>query len=227
MPSVIQLRERLLIKLKQLFQLDQPDLDFGFYRIMHAKSQQVSEFIEKDLFKIVQDSFGQVDATRTAAAKAAYEKAIETAKQFGAPDPESTPAVKEAKAKYEAIKDTTSSESDIYEHLYRFFERYYNAGDFISRRYYTRETLGKAAPFAIPYNGEEVKLHWANSDQYYIKTTEYFSTFTFDLRQAKEVRSSGEGIFQSQPNEHPPLKVHFKIIDATEGDHGNIRAGND
>jgi adenine-specific DNA-methyltransferase len=227
MPSVIQLRERLLIKLKQLFQLDQPDLDFGFYRIMHAKSQQVSEFIEQDLFKIVQDAFGQVDDTRTAAAKAAYEKSIETAKQFGAPDPASTPAVKEAKAKYEAIKDTTSSEADIYEHLYRFFERYYNAGDFISRRYYTRETPGKAAPFAIPYNGEEVKLHWANADQYYIKTTEYFSTFTFDLRQAKEVRASGEGIFQSKANEHSPLKVHFRIIDATEGDHGNIRAGND
>ena len=49
---------------------------------MHAKSQQVSEFIEKDLFKIVQDSFGQVDATRTVAAKAAYENAIETAKHF-------------------------------------------------------------------------------------------------------------------------------------------------
>lgn len=34
MPSVIQLRERLLKKLKELFQLDQPDLDFGFYRII-------------------------------------------------------------------------------------------------------------------------------------------------------------------------------------------------
>ena len=30
--------ERLKTLLKELFQLDQPDLDFGLYRIMHAKS---------------------------------------------------------------------------------------------------------------------------------------------------------------------------------------------
>jgi adenine-specific DNA-methyltransferase len=227
MPSVIKLRERLLKKLKELFQLDQPDLDFGFYRIMHAKSQQVSEFIEKDLFKIIEDAFGQRDDAHTAAAKATYENAIKTAKEFGAPDPENAPAVKEAKAKFEAIKDTASSEEDIYDHLYRFFERYYDAGDFISRRYYVRETSGRAAPFAIPYNGEEVKLHWANADQYYIKTAEHFTTFTFDLQKAKEVSELGEGIFQSQTTNHRPLKVHFQIVDATEGEHGNIKADND
>ena len=35
MPSAEQLRSRLLKKLSELFQLDQPDLDFGFFRIMH------------------------------------------------------------------------------------------------------------------------------------------------------------------------------------------------
>ncbi|WP_297407121.1 hypothetical protein [uncultured Akkermansia sp.] len=44
MPSTEQLRSRLLKKLSELFQLDQPDLDFGFYRIMHAKAQEVQEF---------------------------------------------------------------------------------------------------------------------------------------------------------------------------------------
>lgn len=38
--------------------------------------------------------------------------------------------------------------------------------------------------YAIPYNGEEVKLHWANSDQYYIKTSEYFRDYTFELPQS-------------------------------------------
>ena len=27
--------------------------------------------------------------------------------------------------------------------------------------------------YAIPYEGEEVTLHWASRDQYYIKTSEY------------------------------------------------------
>jgi adenine-specific DNA-methyltransferase len=227
MPTVVQLREKLMNKLKELFQLDQPDLDFGFYRIMHVKSLQVTEFIEKDLLKIVEDAFGAVDEKCKAAAKAEYEAAIETAKQFGAPDPENTQAVKEAKAKFEALKDTASAEAEIYDHLYRFFERYYDTGDFLSRRYTTRETPGKAAPFAIPYNGEEVKLYWANADQYYIKTAEHFTNFTFDLCQAKEVRTMGGELFEEASNGTEPLRVHFKIVDATEGEHGNIKAGNE
>ena len=46
MPSREQRRTRLVGLLKELFQLNQPDLDFGFYRIMHAKSAQVTDFLE-------------------------------------------------------------------------------------------------------------------------------------------------------------------------------------
>ena len=227
MPSAAQLRSRLLKKLSELFQLDQPDLDFGFYRIMHAKAQEVHDFIGTDLLKIVADAFGDVDEARKAELQAAYEKAIQTAKDFGAPNPEETEPVKKAKAALDAVKDTASAEADVYDHLYRFFERYYDDGDFISRRYYTRETSGKAAPFAVPYNGEEVKLHWANADQYYIKSAEYFSNFTFDLRQAKEVRAIQQ---QNQmgtllgTEDESPLKVHFRVVEATEGEHGNVKA---
>lgn len=227
MPSAAQLRSRLLKKLSELFQLDQPDLDFGFYRIMHAKAQEVQDFIGTDLLKIVADVFGDVDEARKAELQAAYEKAIQTAKDFGAPNPEETEPVKKAKAALDAVKDTASAEADVYDHLYRFFERYYDDGDFISRRYYTRETSGKAAPFAVPYNGEEVKLHWANADQYYIKSAEYFSNFTFDLRQAQEIRALRQqnqiGILLGAEDESP-LKVHFRVVEATEGEHGNVKA---
>jgi adenine-specific DNA-methyltransferase len=226
MPTKEQLRSRLLKKLKELFQLNQPDLDFGFYRIMHAKSRQVQEFIEKDLLKIVEEAFGQVDESQKLELKAKVDEAIEQAKKYGAPDPENTPAVEEARALYATARDTGASEADVYDHLYRFFERYYDDGDFISRRYYTRETSGKAAPFAIPYNGEEVKLHWANADQYYIKTTEYFSNFTFDLWQNQEIRALREKQQPGLPLEGAdslPRIVHFKIVEAAEGEHGNIK----
>jgi len=224
MPTPQQLRDRLLKKLKELFQLDQPDLDFGFYKIMHAKSVQVQEFIEKDLLKIVADAFGQADSARAESLRDEYAKAIETAKEYGAPEPEKTQKVKEAKAKWDVAKDTATSEGDIYDHLYRFFERYYDGGDFMSQRYYARETPGKAAPYAIPYNGEEVKLHWANADQYYIKSAEYFSNFTFDLTQAAEIRamSKEERILHQIPDH--PVKVHFRIAEASEGEHGNVKA---
>ncbi|MFC1814393.1 site-specific DNA-methyltransferase [Thermodesulfobacteriota bacterium] len=226
MPTTEQLRNRLTNKLKELFQLDQPDLDFGFYKIMHAKSEQVLNFLENDLLKIIEDAFGQTDEAKKVELKAVYEKELETAKKYGAPDPENTDAVREARARFEALSDNANAEGDVYDHLYRFFERYYHNGDFISRRYFTRETSGKAAPFAIPYNGEEVKLHWANADQYYIKTAEYFNNFTFDLRQAKEVQDLNKrDQIDIKIDDNPePLRVHFRIEEAAEGEHGDIKA---
>lgn len=38
--------DKLVALLKELFQLD---LDFGFYRVMHAKSAEVTKFLDKDL----------------------------------------------------------------------------------------------------------------------------------------------------------------------------------
>ena len=41
--------EKLKTLLQELFQLDQPDLDFGLYRVMHARSAEVSQFLDKEL----------------------------------------------------------------------------------------------------------------------------------------------------------------------------------
>ncbi|MBN2467758.1 MAG: site-specific DNA-methyltransferase, partial [Deltaproteobacteria bacterium] len=143
MPSAEQLRSRLLKKLKELFQLDQPDLDFGFYRVMHVKAQEIQEFLEKDLLKIVENAFGQIDETRKVELQAAYENAVREARdEYGVSEPEKTPKAQKAKAALDAVKDNAGSQADVYDHLYRFFERYYDDGDFLSRRYYARETPG-------------------------------------------------------------------------------------
>jgi adenine-specific DNA-methyltransferase len=49
--------EKLKTPLQELFQLDQPDLDFGIYRVMHAKSAEVSQILGKDLVPLVQTTF--------------------------------------------------------------------------------------------------------------------------------------------------------------------------
>lgn len=212
-------RTRLIGLLKELFQLDQPDLDFGFYRIMHAKAGQVSKFLEEDLLVIIREAFGKVDDARIAEARAAYEAARKQAEEFGAPDPDAAPKVKEAKAAWDAAKDSGSNEGDVYDHLYRFFERYYDNGDFMSRRYFARETDGKAAPYAVPYDGREVYLHWANRDQHYIKTSEYLNNFTFDPTQAPEFKAHHGELFDDKP-----IKVHCRIVEASEGEHNNVKA---
>lgn len=224
MPTVQQQREKLINLLKQLFQLDQPDLDFGFYKIMHAKSEQVQRFLENDLLDIIKQEFGELDDKRVEEAKAKYEAAIQTAKDYGSQNPEEAPAVKDAKAEYESAKKSGGAEGEIYDHLWRFFERYYDNGDFLSRRYYARETAGKAAPYAVPYDGREVYLHWANKDQYYIKTSEYLTNFTFNPAKSKEYRELAGELLPQDEQSLEDLKVHCRIIEATEGEHGNIKA---
>lgn len=233
MPTTAQLRSRLISKLEELFQLDQPDLDFGFYRIMHAKARQVREFLEKDLLKVIEETFGNQADNQSASTIATARRDLEEALGADALDENgrlkeafvALPAGKrytEALAKAEEAKEALSAEGEIYDHLFRFFERYYEEGDFISRRYFSRESDGRAAPFAIPYNGEEVKLYWANADQYYIKTGEYFSNFTVDLAKAPEVLGK-EGELGLE-NRDRPLLFHFRLVDAAEGEHGNVKA---
>jgi len=232
MPSKEELREQLVDKLEELFQLDQPELDFGFYRIMHAKADEVERYLQEDLPRTLEDALGEMDDKRLREYEEAYAEAVkDVEKTTGIDDPnvEDFPKLRDQLNELEGLRskfgDRTEHEADVYEHLYRFFERYYDRGDFISRRYRVRETDSRAAPYAIPYNGEEVKLHWANHDQYYIKTGEYFSNFSFDLRRAKEVEEKREqGELGFAPDKDTPLRVHFRVVDAEEGEHNNTKA---
>ena len=211
-------RARLIVLLKELFQLDKPDLDFGFYRIMHANSEQVSKFLEEDLLCIIGTAFGELDKTRVDQSMADYKVAVKQAKDFGADDPETTEPVKRARAALEAAKASGSNEGEIYDDLCSFFERYYDNGDFMSLRYYARLTDGASAPYAVPYDGREVYFHWANKDQYYIKTSEHLTNFTFDPTQATEFKSHHGELFTDKP-----LKVRCRIVSANEGEHGNVK----
>jgi adenine-specific DNA-methyltransferase len=125
MSNTKKLRERLIKKLTELYQLDQPDLDFGFYRIMQTKALQIKNFIDKDLLKIIEDAFGQIDEAKKAELEANIARELEAAKEYGVSDPEKSPKVMEARSRYELLRDGTTAEADVYDHLYRFFERYY------------------------------------------------------------------------------------------------------
>jgi len=190
---------KLIDLLQELFQLDQADLDFGIYRIMNARRDEISHFLKQDLLPQVREAFNEYRSADKATLKQELDKAIDGAKTLGI-DPDTAPKVKELRAKYKASSvDVAALENEVYDHLYSFFKRYYNEGDFISLRRY------KEGVYAIPYEGEEVKLYWANHDQYYIKTTEYFRDYAFKVAD--------------------DYCVHFKIVEAdTEKD--NIKSTN-
>jgi len=238
MATMTEMQQKLQAKLKELFQLDLPDLDFGFYRVMHAKRKEVSEFLDEKLPKIIETSFADIgnsklktdlDTAKNALLAALGPTALNADGSIN-PTFAATPLAVQYLAAKKAFDEGTASAgaaTDIYDHLYHFFERYYDKGDFVSLRYLTRETDRKAKPYAIPYAGEEVMLHWANADQYYIKTSENFSSYTFDLSEAPEFKKKDEMERMALNLPNRPMRVHFKIIDAEEGEHGNVKPGAD
>lgn len=188
--------KRLIKLLKELFQIDRPDLDFGIYRIMNQKRDEITRFLDKDLLPQVKKSFAEYGSGGRGGIQGELEKMIANLKDAGI-DPEQSPKVKELKEKLEAAVDVTELENEVYSHLYNFFRRYYKDGDFLSLRRYKKDV------YAIPYEGEEVKLHWANADQYYIKSSENFRDYTFKL-----------GDLPEGDKEDTRKTVHFKLVEA-------------
>jgi adenine-specific DNA-methyltransferase len=156
-------------QLEEMFQLDRGDLDFGLYRVMNMKREEVITFLERDLLPQVRAILETVKAP-DAEALANEWKAIQANPSKFAPD-----YVEEVRQKVSQAPDVEALEQDVYSHLTNFFKRYYADGDFMSLRRY------KEGVYAMPYQGEEVKLHWANHDQYYIKTSENLKNYTFKL----------------------------------------------
>jgi adenine-specific DNA-methyltransferase len=174
--------EKLRSLLQELFQLDQADLDFGIYRIMNQKREEVVRFLNKDLLPQVKKAFEAYKPADKAILQEQLEQAIQQANSLGV-DPEQTNKVKDLRQKIAATAvDVAALENEVFSHLTNFFRRYYSDGDFISLRRY------KEGVYAIPYEGEEVKLHWANADQYYIKSSENFRDYTFIVAGGKRVR---------------------------------------
>lgn len=177
--------------LRQLFQFESADLDFGIYRIMNQKRDVVERFIQKGLLDAVAVELDRgALAQQSDAAHKLQEKTEEVRSTLGgdALDVNGNLAETYRQSKIgreylqlreeaQGYRARPQQERDVFNHLYAFFSRYYDNGDFLSKRRYSRKEK-----YAIPYNGEEVHLHWANSDQYYVKTGEYFTDYRFTSR---------------------------------------------
>jgi len=181
-----QARQKLQDELRKLFQFDVSDLDFGIYRILNRKKDQIQDFIEKDLLDAVNEALKEYQQQDASQVDEIMQQIIENLSDDAFDDQgnlvkyENTKLGKdylEALEKAEKQEVGADTEKKIYNDLFTFFSRYYDNGDFLSkRRISTRDSK-----YAVPYNGEEVLLHWANKDQYYIKTGEQFTSFKFDL----------------------------------------------
>jgi adenine-specific DNA-methyltransferase len=172
--------DKLIETLKEVFMLDKAELDFGIYRIMNQKRKDIEQFLEKDLVPQVKQILAENLSFDKQALQKELEESITAARTLGA-DPDILPKVQQIKARLGEAADLVGLENEVFSLLANFFKRYYDNGDFVSMRRYKKDV------YAIPYEGEEVKLHWANADQYYIKTAEYFKNYRFKLNNGKTI----------------------------------------
>ncbi len=206
--------EQLKDFLNKLFQFDSQDLDFGVYKILHYKKKEIANFIDQLLVDKVKEqlqTLSEDDAKHIKEQIADLEKddiikgwleaeaeEKKTLEKFGK---DKINQYKEFKAKATEATVSVETENQIYNHLTLFFSRYYDKGDFISKR-----RFGKNEKYMVPYNGEETHFHWANHDQYYIKSSETFNHYAFKVQTA-----DGN------------LVVNFKLHDA-QLEQGNVKA---
>lgn len=194
--------------LRELFQFEQADLDFGVYRIMNLRRSRMEKWLNEDLPARARAILKLGGST----ADDDLNRRLEVLKldllelEPGGVDEdgnivrefltESTKGKEYLKLKAQAdrapARTAAGMEPLVYNHLYDFFSRYYDTGDFIPKRRRSFAPDGRDT-YAIPWDGEEVVLHWANKDQYYIKTGERFThyrwqsaaggrTFTIEFR---------------------------------------------
>jgi len=190
--------------LNDIFELNKADLDFGIYRIMNQKRKQVNEFIEKQLPEDIKQAFSETQSSD----KTEIENDLKTLKKNlddAGMVAEESPKYKILKERLSGLENSERLEQEVFSHLANFFKRYYKDGDFISMRRYKKDV------YAIPYEGEEVKLHWANHDQYYIKSSENFKNYSFKTPDGKTVTFQLKEVSTEQNNNKAQGDVERKF----------------
>ena len=181
--------DELVAKLEELFKLDKADLDFGIHRIIKQKHVQIKEYLHKRLPEKVKTLLEalinntaqeRLDTMRRECQYHFGFDAFEYGNKLRNVYAETPLGKRYALTLEEAGKraDPEQTELEVYSHLYEFFSRYYDNADFLSLR-----RSGNKHTYSVPYNGEEVLLHWANKDQYYIKSSETMNDYTFNIEE--------------------------------------------
>ena len=220
--------------LRELFQFDCADLDFGIYRIMNHKRDAVERFItehlpasvaaEMDAGPLAQQARAEADLAQArdeltqlaeSLGETAFDEHGELTERYSTV-PASTKYRDALNRAADSSRGRDAVEAAIYNHLYTFFSRYYEEGDFISKRRYSRNQR-----YAIPYNGEEVYLHWANSDQYYVKSDEHFRNYDWNAPNGVSVHFRLKNANVEQNNVKGNRRFFVPRISETEWDAGS------
>lgn len=250
--------DKLVSKLSELFELEKADLDFGIHRIIKARQKHIRIFLGLEqppagdagaptLERIAQREMGELNTVDLERQLESVTASIQS--DYGKLAFDGSGSLSEGPAKESeqgqlwmelheqldsgSVEANLKLEAEIYSHLTEFFSRYYDEADFLSKR---RIKAGDTA-YAVPYSGEEVMLHWANKDQYYIKSSKDLKDYTFTLPERFEGKRVQFKCQRQDPilnnnkakrefhiddeaeieiaDDHLVIPFHFKIVDKT------------
>ncbi len=230
--------EQLKYFLKEMFQFNANDLDFGIYKIYNLKRKEIEGFIdgasdnclEPTINRTLQDISNlekQVELTALTSYLKNFnqEKLVEDVnknfeKLLKLIDLEENEVEKEKFSKIlnastNQFNITDELKDKIYNHILGFFEMYYSNGDF---GYNNRSRSLYKVPYEANYDGNDTMFHWKHKGSLYIKTGSSFNAIKFkinhfgkefELRLETNEESENEEVAQNN-NKDTQLK-HYKF----------------
>lgn len=194
--------DQLKFFLKEMFQFNANDLDFGIYRIYNLKRKEIENFIDgKDeqclepiinkTLELVSNIEKQVELTSLTAylkkfnqeslvnEPAANFKEIQLLIDFSKDDQEKESLTAALTASTKEFNITDEIKDKIYNHILGYFEMYYSNGDF---GYNNRSRNLYKVPYEADYDGNDTMFHWKHKGSLYIKTGNSFNAIKFKLK---------------------------------------------
>lgn len=195
--------DQLKFFLKEMFQFNANDLDFGIYRIYNLKRKEIENFIDgKDeqclepiinkTLELVSNIEKQVELTSLTAylkkfnqeslvndPAANFEKIQQLIINFGDNDQEKESLTDALTASTKEFNITDEIKDKIYNHILGYFEMYYSNGDF---GYNNRSRNLYKVPYEADYDGNDTMFHWKHKGSLYIKTGNSFNAIKFKLK---------------------------------------------
>ena len=214
-------------KLRDMFHFAHNDLDFGIFRILKIKRDEVNQFIDEKLPNIVDEALVEV-------AEALYENQLTEVREYVTEEggrrqrewleniaEHTQPLIDflqtEDKEELIAPLETNLEELKsklafrVYNHVHSFFEGYYRDGDF---GYNDRSTTSYKVdyPDEADYNGADTLFHWKCRDSYYVKTATGFNSVAFEVEGKRiEYRLEGKASSNIAQNNNRDDFKHYRF----------------
>jgi adenine-specific DNA-methyltransferase len=195
--------DQLKFFLKEMFQFNANDLDFGIYRIYNLKRKEIEKFVDgKDehclepiinkTLELVSNIEKQVELTSLTAylkkfnqenlvndPAGNFDKIQQLIINFGDNDQEKESLTAALTASTKEFNITDEIKDKIYNHILGYFEMYYSNGDF---GYNNRSRNLYKVPYEADYDGNDTMFHWKHKGSLYIKTGNSFNAIKFKLK---------------------------------------------